>query len=76
MNFSIFESIPDTWAIDQIFPIMPIGGLDEAPDRRAVIILVDRVYLIGSASASPDAGVHAQQLFLAERDAACQSIRQ
>jgi arginine decarboxylase len=37
VNFSIFESIPDTWAIDQIFPIMPIGGLHEAPDRRAVI---------------------------------------
>jgi arginine decarboxylase len=37
VNFSIFESIPDTWAIDQIFPIMPIAGLDEVPDRRAVI---------------------------------------
>jgi arginine decarboxylase len=37
VNFSIFESIPDTWAIDQIFPIVPITGLDEAPDRRAVI---------------------------------------
>jgi arginine decarboxylase len=37
VNFSIFESIPDTWAIDQIFPIMPIAGLNEAPDRRAVI---------------------------------------
>ncbi len=37
VNFSIFESIPDTWAIDQIFPIVPIAGLDEVPDRRAVI---------------------------------------
>jgi arginine decarboxylase len=37
VNFSIFESIPDTWAIDQIFPIVPIAGLNEAPDRRAVI---------------------------------------
>ncbi|MGA9332665.1 MAG: biosynthetic arginine decarboxylase, partial [Rudaea sp.] len=37
MNFSIFESIPDAWAIDQIFPIVPISGLDKAPDRRAVI---------------------------------------
>jgi arginine decarboxylase len=37
VNFSIFESIPDAWAIDQIFPIMPIAGLSHAPDRRAVI---------------------------------------
>ena len=37
VNFSIFESIPDTWAIDQIFPIVPIAGLNEMPDRRAVI---------------------------------------
>ncbi len=37
VNFSIFESIPDTWAIDQIFPIVPIAGLDRAPDRRGVI---------------------------------------
>ena len=37
VNFSIFESIPDAWAIDQIFPIVPISGLDHAPDRRGVI---------------------------------------
>ena len=37
VNFSIFESIPDSWAIDQIFPIMPIDGLDQVPDRRGVI---------------------------------------
>jgi arginine decarboxylase len=37
VNFSIFESIPDSWAIDQIFPIMPIDGLDRVPDRRGVI---------------------------------------
>ncbi len=37
VNFSIFESIPDAWAIDQIFPIVPIAGLDRAPERRAVI---------------------------------------
>ena len=37
VNFSIFESIPDSWAIDQIFPIVPISGLDRAPDRRGVI---------------------------------------
>ncbi len=37
VNFSIFESIPDAWAIDQIFPIVPIAGLDRAPDRHGVI---------------------------------------
>lgn len=37
VNFSVFESIPDTWAIDQVFPIMPIHRLDEAPTRRGVI---------------------------------------
>ena len=37
VNFSIFESIPDSWAIDQIFPIMPIAGLEHKPDRRGVI---------------------------------------
>ena len=37
VNFSIFESIPDAWAIDQIFPIVPITGLDRAPNRRGVI---------------------------------------
>jgi arginine decarboxylase len=37
VNFSVFESIPDVWAIDQVFPIMPIARLNEAPDRRGVI---------------------------------------
>ena len=37
VNFSIFESIPDAWAIDQIFPIVPISRLDQEPDRRGVI---------------------------------------
>ncbi len=36
-NFSVFQSIPDTWAIDQIFPIMPLHRLDQAPTRRAVL---------------------------------------
>lgn len=36
-NFSVFQSIPDVWAIDQIFPIMPLHRLDEAPTRRAVL---------------------------------------
>ena len=37
VNFSVFESIPDVWAIDQVFPILPIERLDEAPTRRGVI---------------------------------------
>ena len=36
-NFSVFESIPDVWAIDQVFPIVPIARRDEAPARRGVI---------------------------------------
>jgi arginine decarboxylase len=36
-NFSVFESIPDVWAIDQVFPIVPIARLHEAPERRGVI---------------------------------------
>ena len=36
-NFSIFQSLPDSWAIDQFFPIMPICRLDEQPDRRAIL---------------------------------------
>jgi arginine decarboxylase len=37
VNFSVFESIPDVWAIDQVFPIVPIARLDERPERRGVI---------------------------------------
>jgi arginine decarboxylase len=36
-NFSVFESIPDVWAIDQIFPIMPLTRLDERPTRRGTL---------------------------------------
>jgi arginine decarboxylase len=36
-NFSLFQSLPDSWAIDQIFPIMPIHRLDEKPDRTATL---------------------------------------
>ncbi|NVO11208.1 MAG: biosynthetic arginine decarboxylase [Bacteroidales bacterium] len=36
-NFSLFQSLPDSWAIDQIFPIMPIHRLDEQPTRSATI---------------------------------------
>ncbi|HUA79706.1 MAG TPA: biosynthetic arginine decarboxylase [Dyella sp.] len=38
VNFSVFESIPDVWAIDQIFPIAPIARLHEQPARRGVLV--------------------------------------
>ncbi|MBS0193594.1 MAG: biosynthetic arginine decarboxylase [Proteobacteria bacterium] len=37
VNFSVFESVPDVWAIDQVFPIAPIARLHEEPTRRGVI---------------------------------------
>ena len=36
-NFSVFQSLPDSWAIDQLFPIVPIHRLDEEPVNRAVL---------------------------------------
>ncbi|MFA5817119.1 MAG: biosynthetic arginine decarboxylase [Bacteroidales bacterium] len=36
-NFSLFQSLPDSWAVDQIFPIIPIQRLDEKPDRSATL---------------------------------------
>lgn len=36
-NFSLFQSLPDVWAIDQLFPIMPIHRLNEKPDREVVL---------------------------------------
>lgn len=36
-NFSLFQSLPDVWAIDQLFPIMPIHMLEQKPDRNAVL---------------------------------------
>ena len=37
VNFSLFQSLPDVWGIDQIFPILPISGLNQPATRRAVI---------------------------------------
>ena len=37
INLSVFQSMPDVWAIDQIFPVVPLHRLDEAPTRRAVL---------------------------------------
>jgi len=36
-NFSLFQSLPDSWAIEQIFPVIPIHRLDERPDRLGII---------------------------------------
>ena len=36
-NFSLFQSLPDSWAIDQLFPIMPIQRLEERPTRNATL---------------------------------------
>jgi arginine decarboxylase len=36
-NFSLFQSLPDVWAIDQLHPIVPLQRLNEPPDRRAIL---------------------------------------
>jgi len=36
-NFSLFQSVPDAWAINQLFPIMPLHRLNEYPERRATL---------------------------------------
>ena len=36
-NFSVFQSLPDSWAIDQLFPILPLARLNERPNRRATL---------------------------------------
>ena len=37
-NFSMFQSIPDSWAIDQLFPVMPLSRHDEKPSLKATIV--------------------------------------
>ncbi len=37
-NFSVFQSLPDSWAINQIFPVMPIHRLNKPPTRKAIIV--------------------------------------
>ena len=36
-NYSVFQSVPDSWAIDQVFPVMPIQRLNEEPNRDATL---------------------------------------
>lgn len=37
VNLSVFQSLPDVWALEQVFPIVPLNGLDQPPTRRAVL---------------------------------------
>lgn len=37
LNFSLFQSLPDVWAIEQVFPVMPLHRLDEPPTRSAIL---------------------------------------
>jgi len=34
----LFQSLPDAWGIDQVFPVLPLSGLTEAPKKRAVLL--------------------------------------
>ena len=38
VNFSLFQSLPDAWGIDQVFPVLPLTGLDKAHSNRAVLL--------------------------------------
>lgn len=64
-NFSLFQSLPDSWAIDQVFPIMPIGRLDEKPSKTCTIqdITCDSdgkiANFITNTGATPSLPVHA-----------------
>ena len=63
-NFSLFQSLPDTWAIDQMFPIIPISRLDEKPTRTCTIqdITCDSDgkinHFISAQGVQPDLPVH------------------
>ncbi len=58
-NASIFQSLPDSWAIDQLFPIMPIHRLDQRPTRQGILadITCDSDGKIDHFVAHPDEGV-------------------
>lgn len=38
LNFSLFQSMPDAWGIDQLFPVLPLSGLNQPIDRRVVLL--------------------------------------
>jgi arginine decarboxylase len=64
-NFSLFQSLPDSWAIDQLFPVMPIHRLGESPNRRGTIqdVTCDSdgkiEQFIGDRTAKPSLALHA-----------------
>ncbi len=37
-NFSVFQSVPDSWAVNQVFPVMPIHRLNEKPEKKGVLV--------------------------------------
>lgn len=37
VNFSLFQSLPDVWGIEQIFPVLPLSGLDREPAMRGIV---------------------------------------
>jgi arginine decarboxylase len=63
-NFSVFQSLPDNWAIDQLFPVVPIHRLAEQPTRRGTIQdvtcdsdgVIDR--FVGGRSGKPSLELH------------------
>ncbi|WP_448568848.1 biosynthetic arginine decarboxylase [Thalassotalea ganghwensis] len=38
VNFSLFQSLPDSWGIDQVFPVLPLSNLEKSGERRAVLL--------------------------------------
>ncbi len=62
-NLSVFQSLPDSWAIDQLFPILPIHRLNEEPTRRAILadITCDSEGKVAS-FVNPSASKHALEL--------------
>ena len=44
-NFSVFQSLPDAWAIEQLFPVMPVHRLNEPPTRNAILADVTEVLI-------------------------------
>jgi arginine decarboxylase len=66
-NLSVFQSLPDAWAVDQVFPIMPIQRLDEEPTRRATLVditcdsdgRIDR--FVDEVEVSPVLAIHEQR---------------
>ncbi len=66
-NFSLFQSLPDSWAIDQLFPIMPVHRLDEKPTRRGTLqdVTCDSdgkiEHFVGQGTAEPSLALHSFQ---------------